>query len=191
MRRHLSPGYVSAAVCLACLTGCAATSKKPTYPDDPLLVSKKPVDGKQEPPSSLLLARAEPVAPTPPAALLAARPPREPILAPVVTAPTSRAEPPHIRATPASRRRVHDTYGHAADFAWLQGVLTRSAAGTLELRYLAPTAAGVDGGVVTLEDDPRLSGFRSGDVILVEGEGLGPHPPRRYRVHSVWLVKRG
>ncbi len=109
-----------AACCLACLAGCATTGKKPPHPDDPLLLSKKPVEGRLESPRLDLLARAEPAVPPLPIELLAAR---EPSKRPTVSAlptsskptppPTMEADPAPsaaggVPATPAVRRRADD-----------------------------------------------------------------------------------
>lgn len=189
MKRIVSQGVLVAVLC----AGCASAEKEPRYPDDPLLLSKKPVEGKHDPTRTDMLARVEPLAPPLPTSLLAAKPKASPPLttAPSPTPKTSPVSTPPsavIRATPALRRRVTGTFGNAADFSWLQGILESTPAGALQLRYVAPDAADSQAGVVHLEEDARLNAFRPGDVIMLEGELSGA---ARYRAHSVWLVKRG
>ena len=189
-------GTACAATCLPLLAllGCISTGKKPNHPDDPLLLTKKPVEGSFFATPQNLVARAEPV---PPASPVIPQPTRmaqdlPPPTAPLPDSPMlTRPAPPRRQAFPASRRRVSGTFGHAEDFSWLQGVLTRTATGTLHLRYLAPTPEQDGLGLVALDDDPRLGAFRPGDVVLVEGDAQEQPSTRLYRVRSVWLVKRG
>src|SRR5437773_10296349 len=60
---------------LTIVCGCKSSSAENTYPKDPLLLSKKPMDGKAGPPVAgpgpALVASAEPVAPTAPTTALA------------------------------------------------------------------------------------------------------------------------
>lgn len=192
MRRIVARGFLVAVLCV----GCASADKKPRYPDDPLLASKKPVDGKHDTVRTDLLARAEPLPlPLPTALLAATRPgdrsttatPSVPTSSPPAV-PTAEAASGMVRAIPAVRRRVAGTFGQAADLTWLQGVLERTPAGSLQLRHARTNTANPQAGVVLLDEDARLGVFRPGDVLMVEGE---PSGPGRYRVHSLWLVKRG
>ena len=187
MGRTVPPGWL-AALGLAFLVGCATTAKKPRFPEDPLLISKAPVERKPaDARAASFVVRAEPVVPPFPATLLASKPEPE---SPPKTSPS--ADPPPagrvVRATPAARRRVSGTYGQAADLSWLQGVLEKSPGGSLQLRYVAPSTHDGAPAAVTLEDDPRFASFRPGDVIHVEGEAV---TPERYRARAIWLVKRG
>jgi hypothetical protein len=135
---------------------------------------------------------AAPTAPAPvsPPAAVTAPPPPAPVLAPAPIAPAP--------VTQVAARMVEGTYGHAADYTWLQGVLDRHYRGHLELRYRPLSEEDAHGGKVRLEDDPRLAEFRPGDVIAVEGELLadpdGSNPPwsqyKRYHVRAVRLVER-
>jgi hypothetical protein len=100
-------------------------------------------------------------------------------------------------ALPPIRRIVPETYGFAPDYAWLQGTLTRAPTGFYLLRFSAGESADRSAGAVMLDADPRLAGFRDGDIVLVQGEietGLGgqesgvSYPV--YRCRDIWLVKR-
>lgn len=193
VRRIVVPGIVVAVLC----SGCAAAEKKPPYPDDPLLVTRKPVEGNPQPARLDLLASVEPLAPPLPMTLLAAAPrgDRPPLIPSSETKGTLAARPAEdgapsgvLRALPAVRRRVVGTFGQAADSSWLQGVLERSPTGFLQLRYAEANPADSQAGVVMLNEDPRLRAFQIGDIVMIEGERAGPG---RYRVHFVWLVKRG
>jgi hypothetical protein len=48
-----------------CLSGCKSSAPKLPYPNDPLLVSKKPVEGKKHQAESLLVVNRGPVPPVP------------------------------------------------------------------------------------------------------------------------------
>jgi hypothetical protein len=201
---------------LACLllavlpAGCQSTSREDCYPRDPLLLSKKPVEGVADHSSGpILVASAEPTPPpVPTPALAAARKPGDAARAvPAVPVPTHSGAVP---ATPASRsaeppaasggkRAVTGKYGHAPDYTWLQGVLDRHYHGHLGLRYCDAATADPWGGKVCLDDDPRLNQFQEGDIIQVEGalvpeadpgrKGGWKHYPR-FRVSEVWLVQK-
>jgi hypothetical protein len=196
MRRRFPHGWIALPLCVGIIAGCGLARTKSPYPDDPLLASRKPVEGKQQAAPSTMLARAEPVAPPFPESLLAAKPElRRPATSTSesptrVPASLAGGKRPLLRATPAVRRRVSGAYGHAPDLSWLQGVLTKSPTGTLQLRYIAQSPEHPGGKFVNLEEDPRLAAFRPGDVVLVEGESIAASGTTWYRAHSVWLVKR-
>ncbi|MCS6851635.1 MAG: hypothetical protein NZ700_10765 [Gemmataceae bacterium] len=172
--------------------GCQHASES-AYPNDPLLLSKKPVEGTLTSPGPTLLAQAEPQAPPQPRLLAKSRrtggpsdgrpahsgtaddsgPTLQPIPghrgpAPAIPAVQGRPSegPPESRSAPHA---VVGTYGHAPDYSWLQGELDRHYRGTYYLRFCDPTVAHPLGGKVTLEDDPRLKNFQDGDIIQVEG----------------------
>jgi hypothetical protein len=105
------------------------------------------------------------------------------------------APPP---AVPAPRPHVEGTYGHAPDYAWLQGVLDRHYRGHLGLRYCDHAEEDEWGGKVWLEPDPRLEQFKEGDIVFVKGEiAVEDGKPKRgawnhypcYRVRSVEPVQ--
>jgi hypothetical protein len=105
---------------------------------------------------------------------------------------------PEVPASPPIRRQVPETYGHAADYTWLQGVLDKHYQGQFGLRYCEPSVEDRWGGKVTLADDPRLAQFHDGDQILVEGELVGDQTARdarhrypTYRIREIWLVQCG
>ena len=204
-----------AALLACCLTGgCELGSVRNKYPQDPLLLSKKPVDGKIDSSKPVLLARAEPaVPPLPNMALVSAPPSREPPLErePQRASPETPDQlPPTVRVipavrsgissvvpgSPAVRRRTSGLYGSAPDHSWLQGVL-ESDDGRSYLRYADRAVDDPWGGKMALEDEPRLAEFRTGVVLMVEGEMITSeegqpvydsyHYPR-YRIRNVWRV---
>lgn len=180
---------------LSIVCGCKSSSAENTYPKDPLLLSKKPVEGKggaaSAGPGPSLLASAEPVAPTSPTTALASlrkptenapadksigasRTPAPTALIPNHQGPTTASPAVRSSATPGANETpahtpVAGTYGHAPDYTWLQGVLDKHYQGTMHLRYCDATVEDSWGGKVCLESDPRLDQFKEGDVILVEG----------------------
>jgi hypothetical protein len=95
------------------------------------------------------------------------------------------------------RRQVPETFGHAPDYSWLQGILDKQEPSQPMLRFSYRAAEDKWGGRVALADDARLAQFEDGDHILVEGT-FDPeetasdetnHIPL-YRIQEVWLVKR-
>jgi len=234
-------------LCLAALlgssmaVGCERAATR--TPPDPLLVSKKPVPGKNPDaePEPVAVALGEPSAPPMPLSAVAsgpplagsavspdperdryrprlsisakteAEPPASVLDMPVGTSektpaaalalPVSHAESSgQVTGTLAVRRQVAGTYGHAADYSWLQGVLRRDYHGQIALRYCDHTVDDTHGGKVVLRKDPRLDDFKDGDVILVEGEIAQENgqPVRcdwnhfpHYQVRNVWLVEHG
>src|SRR5437016_1306459 len=62
-------------LCAGLAAGCAGLPRRPAVPDDPLLVSKKPVRGKAEYAPPVLLARVEAISPPEPSPLLLAASP--------------------------------------------------------------------------------------------------------------------
>lgn len=199
-------------VCLGAglVAGCKSATKEESYPPDPLLMSRKPIEGTVVTgPNGELLVSADPVEPhMPPLAYAAnAQPAPPPIVTatpipghrgPLVATPAVRTKPVPD-AVPFAGRKVQGTYGHAADYSWLQGVLDRHYHGHLDLRYCDATVEDTFGGKVCLESDPRLAQFQEGDTIVVEGMllpannqaaqgNLKSYP--HYRVYNVWLVQR-
>jgi hypothetical protein len=198
------------------LFGCESSSNRHSYPDDPLLLDKKPVESKVENAAPPNLAQAEPTPPPMPLTAVASavdhpttnltgvdkqRPG-------VLTAQAARsAGKGLVPATPASRSRdrrevepgppmrrlVPETYGHASDYSWLQGVLSKPPQGPAILRYHETPTDDKWRGQVALGSDPHLAPFDDGDLVLVEGELLadpsdGPYP--RFRIRAMWLVRR-
>jgi hypothetical protein len=202
VRCNLIKAWLAAALGGGLVLGCRSADSSNLLPEDPLLLSKKPVEGKLETAAPAQVARKEPVAapallasepvppPAPPKPLLATVVNKEPppaahalTAAPVVPVPAVPASRP-VNATPpatlAVRRQVAGNYGHAADYTWLQGVLDRHYQGHLDLRYCDHTVDDPHGGKVCLEGDPRLAQFKDGDVVGVEGE-LIPEPDQAGR----------
>jgi len=88
-------------------------------------------------------------------------------------------------------------YGRDEGYNWLQGIVEKNFRGDYSLRYCDPSVEDQFGGKVRLEDDPRLSEFKHGDVIAVVGqvdpEEMNPpgdtwHYPR-FRIKSVVRVE--
>ncbi len=177
--------------------GCSTADRRP-YQQDPLLISKKPVETRAQNARPTLLAQADPTPPMGPGVSLAAAPqPIVPATAPsvVVQSDPEPGVPAHtvstfsgaVEAIPAVRvkdsqsppgppvvtaieRKVHGTYGNGPDYGWLQGVVDRHYRGQWYLRYCDSSVEDKNGGKVCLADDPRLSQLKDGDVIFVEGE---------------------
>ncbi len=174
--------HTSLLVCLGIiLPGCGLFSRRADYPDDPLLISKKPVEGKVEGTVPVMVAYAEPQPPSLPNTALDFSPPRL------------------VRAIPVSRQKLMASTGHAPDYSWFQGVVGSSESGGLELRYADSPEADALGGKIRLEDDPRLAQVKIGDVIRVEGamvkrlneatrQADATQPV--YRIREMWLVGR-
>lgn len=223
MLRKLTPACLAVALGSGMIAGCQSGPAHHCYSDDPVLLSRTPVDGKPDSSAPTLVAHAEPAEPTmPPTAFAKAPSPSIPptaVSAPsLLSIPTppadtnpkpavAAAEVPKTDFVPAgpisaitmSRRRVDGTYGRAADYTWLQGVLDKHYLGYLTLRYCDYSADDHWGGKVVLEDDSRLAQFHDGDVVQVEGELIAPstsaadqpwqHYPR-YRIRRIELIKR-
>ncbi len=212
MFRIISPGWLLAGLYGVSLLGCESAARRP-YADDPFLMNRKPVVATAATAGPGPLARTEPPPPTPPSTALAAATIAEetkgapgtveatPDVAgakpPVSAVPVARTKPlPEAPASPPIRRQVPETYGHAADYTWLQGVVDKHYQGQFGLRYCEPSVEDRWGGKVILTDDPRLAPFHDGDLILVEGE-MGKtavdawHRYPTYRIRDIWLVQRG
>lgn len=191
-----TPAWLALALGTGMAIGCQSGADHHSYSDDPVLLSKKPVDGKPDPAGSspILLAHAEPMEPAMPATALAA--------APAITTPPAIATPPAMAQAPtpapalpsvepapvmdavptltpahlpvptrtAVLRHVDGTYAHAADYGWLQGVIDRHYLGYLTLRYCDYSADDRWGGKVILDEDPRLASLHDGDLVQVEGD---------------------
>lgn len=113
-RKHLR-AWVWSALCAGLAFGCESARPKLSFPQDPLLSSKQPVERKPEEANKVMLALAEPLAPAAPEVVLADRPtgpvrdfqaapvpPRTPVpvspvatpRSPVPAQPAVRSEPP-------------------------------------------------------------------------------------------------
>lgn len=66
MRRFLLPTCVAAAL----IAGCKSAAPDPPYPNDPLLLSQKPIEGKLDNRPPVTLVHREPVEPLPPSEAL-------------------------------------------------------------------------------------------------------------------------
>jgi hypothetical protein len=126
------------------------------------------------------------------------QPTSNPSQPPITAAPAVRSKEvtEHPSASPALRRQVPETFGHAPDHNWLQGLLEKHHAGHWELRYCDAAREDKWGGKVILADDSRLAGFKAGDLILVEGELLPEQGPKSawrhflaYRIKNIWLAE--
>jgi hypothetical protein len=185
--------------------GCHQVTGVDAYSKDPLLASKKPVEGTPgEATAVTQLAQAEPPAPAAPAmAVVTASRPHEPFAtgrADVIAQPAARERGPTV-AMPALRSTPlpgnSSVYGHAPDHSWLLGVVDKHYAGHIELRYCDASEDDSWGGKVALENDPRLAQFHDGDVIRVEGDLLPVDPSQRdtwshyphYRIRDVKLIQ--
>jgi hypothetical protein len=140
-------------------------------------------------------------------------PPPESIVAPPLVKPEAdkAAEPdfvpspaPPVLPTPPAPRPTsppivpvsYQRLSNAPDYSWLQGELDIHYRGYKELRFRSSDEEDSIGGKVRLVDDPRLSEFKAGDIIRVEGDlvkedlnGRGGQYPR-FHVRSVQLVER-
>lgn len=113
-----------------------------------------------------------------------------------VARPTRLPNPPSdVASTGAVPRTVPGNYGHDENYTWLQGVVEKSFRGTYSLRFCDPSCEDQYGGKVRLEDDPRLTDFKHGDVIAVTGQVEPENPPSdtfqypRFRVKAVVKVQ--
>ncbi|MFN4258879.1 MAG: hypothetical protein ACK4RK_06245 [Gemmataceae bacterium] len=219
MHRTIRDEIIAVCACVL-LIGCQSSSADKMVSKDPLLLSNKPVEGKmtETDEGPLLFAGVEPVIPaipkdvlvhdSAPTAKFANRATQAPV--PIHPIPSAsrpaegrlaiRSQPERdAGATASTRRQVPGKYGHAPDYAWLQGVVDKHFDNHLYLRYCEAQIEEAMGGKVRLEDDPRLQEYQSGDVILVQGsivpdshltrKGGWRHYPL-YRVQHVWLVER-
>ena len=195
------------------LWGCASGPGRHPFPPDPLLLDRKPLQGKAETAGPRLVAQAEPAPPAlPPLALASAAPPfelqllpapahpdplqRVPLQSPAIGRASSRSVPAtlasrqkpsaEVTALPAIRRLVPETYGHGSDYSWLQGVLGRDATGRWTLRYAAGPTPGPGAGQVAFVEKPRLGEFQVGDVVLVEGEIAPESSARPLKPGPAW-----
>lgn len=191
--RHLCLGLSLTMLVAFTAAGCKTLRPKRSYPADPLFASKEPVQKTTGPAGAIVVASAAPgpIAPGFPQTLLASGPGKNG----VPGQPLGIARQP-VQALPAVRSRPlpsATTYGHAADYRWLEGVLEKDIHGRMGLRYCDPTEEDRWGGMVWLDSDPRLAQFRDGDWVRVEGVLLSIlHPqtqelaqPPRYRIIEI------
>ena len=206
--------------CLLCVLACTFTSGcapiTGRLADDPLLISKKPVQGRADAQLDPVVAYSEPSPPKLPAQAYLDRTPSDHQFAggrpnlDLVKSPQKSSSfdsvadsapvPPAagaVQAITVARRKSPGIYAHAPDYSWLQGLVDQSANDHLVIRYAVVPSEDPEGGRAKLEDDPRLAQIRVGDVILVEGELLpqaakpeGLNAGRSYRVKNVWLIRR-
>ena len=183
MRRRTWQTLLMASLSIPCLLGCGDKSAVHQQIRDPLLISKKPVEAAVQRSAPAAIAYAEPSPPAIPEAAVATAPVKlEAIDINRAQADGASSKPP-LAAVPAvrtgsaatptetvSRRHPASGYDHAPDHSWLQGVIDKHYHGHLSLRYCDPSEEDEWGGKVVLEGDPRLSQFKDGDVVRVEGE---------------------
>lgn len=192
MRNPTARRWLALALGTGVMAGCQSGAARHSYANDPLILSKRPVDGKPGPAGRpVLVAQADPAPPAMPTSAVAQASPTKPATAdgrgpdlPAEAATEAATAPkPSVEATPAGRekeagpftgksvaRTVDGVYGHAADYSWLQGVVDRHYLGYLTLRYCDLATDDPWGGKVILDEDPRLAQFHDGDVVQVEGE---------------------
>jgi hypothetical protein len=196
-RSLLAPGRV-VLLSMAAVVGCQSAASRLPYAQDPLLLARKPVEGRPdrpEPPP----AYAEPRPPPLPLEALAGMPPayrlpfqegnllasRGPSQVPRANSSAPSPLPPlladtavriktgqPVEALTVSRSKQPTLYGHAPDLSWLRGQVEASGSGQLMLRYAAPAVEAEDYGGVLLDVDPRLAQVRPGDFVAVRGEVL-------------------
>lgn len=81
---------------------------------------------------------------------------------------------------------------HAADYSWLIGELQYvQVRDAWRLRYLPADEEDAHGGTVTLIETPQLTGYRSGQLVRVEGQLVDPHshePSPTYRIQSLQAI---
>src|SRR5262245_18878019 len=125
MHRAAWRTWLVAGVSGLCLFGCGEKSAIHKQVRDPLLISKKPIEGRSDQPAPVHLTYAEPSPPPVPDAAVATAPVR---LQPISAGDVERAARPAVDATPAvrkgptaavpaetvSRREPASIYGHAA-----------------------------------------------------------------------------
>jgi hypothetical protein len=139
---------------------------------------------------------ASPPEPPPLMTPLPARTMNDPPIAPAaIEMPAGGPIPASALAPISASRIINGKFGYAIDHSWLQGELDRHYRGFLDLRYRPSSEEDTFGGKVRLEDDPRLSGFRAGDIVAVEGELVAPADTAtgqypRYRIRNVRLIER-
>jgi hypothetical protein len=179
-----------AAALAGVLPGCGLTLRRPPYPEDPLLVSKRPLRSLPAQAEPALLVQTEPaVLPIPPSALVSLQQMPHSLLAEASATPPERSIParPAVRsnrhtpdATTTSRRPPTGPaealqggvpLGHAPDYSWIQGVLLLER-GRLHLHFGEAGSLDGWGGRMDVQDDPRLRRYREGDLIRIEGEIL-------------------
>ncbi|HLW67263.1 MAG TPA: hypothetical protein VKS79_18255 [Gemmataceae bacterium] len=123
----------------------------------------------------------------------------EPPLAAKPPVPQMPPPPPVLsHQMPAKNVDVHGPYAHDPEYHWLQGVLEKSFKGYYCLRYADSSVEDPHGGKMRLVDDPRLSQFRDGDVLRIEGEMVPDaedNPRARwespyYRMKSAEIVQK-
>jgi hypothetical protein len=183
--RPLNRQSLLAACCLGlCLVGCSEKSAIQKQVRDPLLISKKPVEGRPTSGSPDPPAYAELSPPVVPETAVATAPVSREALGlkriehaeegptkPTVTAvPAVRSGAGSAPAETVSRRGPASIHDHAPDHNWLQGVLVKHYLGHWELRYCDAGEDDEWGGKVILEEDSRLGRFQEGDIVRVEGE---------------------
>jgi hypothetical protein len=173
------------------LLGCGEKAPINKHVRDPLLISKKPIEGKPEQAAPVHVAVAEPSPPPVPDEAIATAPVKleaigvggveraggptnpEPPKPPVNATPAIRSgASADVPAATVARREPASLYGHAPDHTWLQGVIDKHYHGHLNLRYCDVSEEDAWGGKVMLADDPRLAALKDGDVVRVEGEVL-------------------
>jgi hypothetical protein len=168
---------------IVCLLGCGDKSAIHQQIRDPLLITKKPVEGPAQRLVPTAVAYAEPAPPQVPEAAVATAPVKLEAIGVSQAHADGGPSKPGLNAVPAvrtgsaavptetvSRRDPASIYGHAPDHSWLQGVIDKHYLGHLNLRYCDPSEEDEWGGKVILVDDPRLAQFKDGDVVRVEGE---------------------
>jgi hypothetical protein len=116
--------------------------------------------------------------------------------APAITPTASKTETGPSNPFDQGRRDIQRV-SHAADASSLTGKLTyvHADGGLWVLRYASLDTEDANGGSVILSRDGRLSNYREGDVVKVEGRITGQKGSTRlgaplYQVSGITLVER-
>src|SRR5947209_8240451 len=127
-------------------TGCETLwGGRAPYRDDPMLATRQPVIANPEEAKPRQLAFAEPALPA---------------------LPVRESEPARsLQAVPVARRKISGTFGHAADYSWLQGKVRKRPAGGWELIFTERPAEAAWSGRIVLNGDAWLNGLRDGDIV--------------------------
>ena len=170
--------------------GCESAGTPHGYQNDPLVLSKKPIPGKVDGATPVVLASAEPEAPPIPQTFLASGTQQQDTVSAMIPLPdqpvpqsdeqkvdgpaaplvSREISPKSLPARLVARTKDGGLYGHAADYTWIQGKLEQHPSGCLFLRYGEPFQPDAWDGKICLPDDPRLKAYKEGDLIRIEGE---------------------
>jgi len=150
--------------------GCR-TPTSTTDPPDPLLIGKKPQEGKVDDPPSVAVVPAPPTMPVSPQATWGSDvSPTVRLQRPDSQAPSNRLQATTVSYSTEKTTSTSTRLGYARDYTWLQGAVERAGKDRWLLRYAAPSGSDYWGGVVCLEPDARLAMLTEGALVRVEGD---------------------